>query len=319
MILIDNAPYSIEIWCWYNQNKHLASIPADKPIISTVFKHLFPPSWNYKVPRDFNKLNLGEFWNLLWDIFMLASGLSKKKIDKEVTLSQLRDELVAIKSIAIRWALRKNIPESEYGDYDHLDIDKEKGVLKQPYRYRVYYMLQIIFTSYDDLSKNVECELSEMPTSVIEKLSNTTNPSVFYSNLIREKSKGDLDEFIIYTMQYIQFNAITPFHEKMALLERYIKTDNSDFEARLSPSDTWRFLFPSFFDGFEDVYDKFFNEFSNECVLYFLSDYLSNDYGIRHAKFYNLYFNSKLSDTVFDLISQRTVLKDIVNVEKSYM
>lgn len=318
MILIEGAPYSIELWCWFNENKHLARISPETPLIATAFEGLFPSDWGYATPRDYNKLKLGEFWKLVWEIFMMASGIGKGRVRRDVSFSVLRGELTNIKCVALRWSFRGDIKEVEVGDFDHIYFDKENQRVKQTFRYQVYYVFRHIFEVLDELESSVPAEISEIQLDKKTSLQNTSEPSSFFCELIREKSKGDLDEFIIYTIQHIQFKAITQNHEKLALLFRYLKTDNAKFDERLTPGEAWRFIFPTFFDDFEDVYDKFYNEFTNDCVMYFLSDYVSEDYGIKHIRFYNLYYATGLSEGVLGLLQQKKVLSDIARIERSY-
>lgn len=314
MILIEGAPHSVEIWVWYNENKHL--VGGARSFRPTAFQYLVLKIAN--CPGDYREMNAGQFWEFLWALMTHASGLDEVLTPPSVSVEQLEEELQVIKSIGIWWALAEGLEETDLGNFDHVHVDKLRGRLDHTYRYKFYYIWKIIELALNK-TKKMLTTMENGQVSAMEQVRDVGTD--IFQDLIREKAMGDLDEFIMYTIQHIQFTTLTSSHEKIALLERYLKFKKDNFEEKLPPSEIWRFLFPNYFDDLEDYYDKFYKRFKNECVLYFLNDYISEDYGVVKIPFYNLYTNDNgrnVSPTALAMVDTGAVLRDIKRIESSF-
>jgi hypothetical protein len=235
-------------------------------------------------------------------------------------VAQVADELERAVAVAAKWAVVEDVPPTQLGDFDLVEWDKEKGRLRQTTRYRIYYMALIVEDAVARMRKvTAGRELKDM--EVVRGWTAGYNQKDYMEGLIRDKSKGDLDEFILYTIQYMQFKYMTPHHCKIAQLVRWNNFGEKNFDDMLPPQEIWRLLFPNHFDGVEDYFDKFFDAFTNECILYFLVDYLSYDYNIQLIPIYNVYTadgGKSYSADVAHLIDKDKIDKDIRRIEEEF-
>ena len=322
MIILDKAPVSTEIWCWFSQRtavvKNLPdSIPVGKNM-SFLFTTDDEPDKRSEWPRDYRLLNLQQFWEIFSDIFMICTGIFPQGVAPSVTPEVISGEFKNAVDVATWWAVMEDIPDNMLADFDHKEVDTEGKRVNPTLRYKIYYMCQVIEGAVVDLKKCGH-RPNEMRVRGKFDVSGGEKKRVV-EELIREKSKGDLDEFILYTIQSIQFRTMGVHHNKLAQLVRYIAFNEKEFNQLLPPCEIWRLLFSDYFDGVEDYFNRFYDKFTNECVLYFLTDYLANDYGIKMIPIYKIFTidGQTASSKVHTLINVETIKKDILKVEAKY-
>jgi hypothetical protein len=325
MIILDGAPISIPIWQWFcHKVPVVESLPPSIPAV--VFKHLVKDPrragdededeedtepW----PQDYLKLDLGQFWEVFTAVTQVVTNMRPDGAPPHLPTEDVAGELERIVAVAARWALLEDLPADSLGDFDRVEWDGERGRLRQTARYKIYYMAQLVEDAAATLRR-----LGWEPRAS-RRGHGRGEGKDFMEGLIREKSKGDLDEFILYTIQYMQFKTITPHHNKLAQLVRWKAFGDSVGEDLLPPQEIWRLLYPNFFDGVEDYFDKFFDKFTNECILYFLVDYLSYDYNIKLVPVYNIYTaddGKTFSPNVANLVDRGRIEKDIKRIEAQF-
>lgn len=338
MIILDGAPVSTEIWTWFHEMiPFVEKLPESIPI--EVFSFLLKRGAEGEVvddddederahwPMDYCDLDLNQFWQVFSDIFQVCIGIYIKGVPTKFTVDQIVGELTRVVEVAAKWCIMEGFTKLEFGDHDHEEIDIPAGRVSQMLRYKVYYMAKDITESATRFKKTmreemVNHEISDMHLMTPLNTALTERDHLeFMEKLIREKSKGDLDEFVLYTIQSLQFSYMNSNHNKLAQLIRFKAFGEKDFSSKLPPCEIWRLLFPNYFDGIEDYFNRFFGRFTNECMMYFFRDYLAKDYGIVEIPMYKLFTNDKGAKCTYEvkfLIDPEKIEKDIEEIEFQY-
>jgi hypothetical protein len=331
MIIVDKAPISTEIWGWFSERagtrvKNLApELPVGRVLLNLLFireEHLDndeEEDERARWPRDYRKLTLPQFWDIFADVFMMCTGIFEKGVSPKVTMGEIQREFRNVVDVATWWAVVEGVDEEMFSDFDYKEVDIPRGRVNPTLRYKIYYMCLTIEEAVKNLQKTLET-LNMSEIKLIGLFSATSRKDEMEA-IIREKSKGDLDEFILYAIQAYQFKTMGPNHNKLAQLLRYLAFNEKDFDKMLPPCEVWRLLFPNYFDGVEDYFNRFYHKFTNECILYFLTDYLAKDYNIQEIPIYRLFTrDGGLTNTpaVDVLVDVDEIQRDIVKVESKY-
>lgn len=332
MIILDKAPISTEMWYWFNEKatNKIPRLPETLPM--SVFKFLIKPEDRRKKsdeenqrrewPLDYDKLNFEQFWEIYTDVFMICTGIfTEGVVSTNFTLKEIKKEISTIIDVASRWAVMEGFTKFHFGDYDHAEIDNEKGRLRQGTRYKIYYMALVIQEAVEGLEKLLRGKEIRDLKMIDNYNCLAANQAEVMEEIIRDKSKGDLDEFVLYTIQALQFNTMGPHHNKLAQLVRFTAFNEKEFDKLLPPCEIWRLLFPNYFDGVEDYFNRFYNKFTSECIAYFMVDYLATDYGIKKIPIYKLFTNDDCESCTAEikfLIDMDKVKRDIEEVDRRY-
>lgn len=330
MIILDKAPVSTDMWYWFSERasarvkKIPESIPVGEPLVMLFARENAnldeeEDDERLRWPRDYRRLNLPQFWDIFSEVFMICTGIFHQGVSSRFAPEDVCRELKVVVDVATWWAVVEDVPVEIFADFDYKEIDLEGKRVKQTLRYKIYYMCQVIEGAMEDLRKsNYRPNEMNVGGGAFDTSGDSTKAEM--EAIIREKSKGDLDEFILYAIQSLQFRTMGAHHNKLAQLVRYIAFNEKEFDNLLPPCEIWRLLFSDYFDGVEDYFNRFYNKYTNECVLYFLSDYLADDYGIKMIPIYKLFTKGGqvASTKVCSLVDVGTVKRDIVKVEAKY-
>lgn len=335
MIIIDKGPVSTEMWYWFNEKatNKVPRLPETLPM--SVFKFLIKPDDRRRKrddddenerkdwPLEYDKLTFGQFWAIYTDVFMICTGIfTEGMVSPKFTLKEIQKEITTIIDVASRWAVMEGFTKFHFGDYDYAEIDSDKGRLRQGTRYKIYYMALVIQEAVDELEKLLRGKEIRDIKMIDKYNSHANNQAEIMEEIIRDKSKGDLDEFVLYTIQALQFNTMGPHHNKMAQLVRFTAFGEKEFDKLLPPCEIWRLLFANYFDGVEDYFNRFYNKFTSECIAYFTVDYLATDYGIKKIPIYKLFTNDDCEKSctaeIKFLIDTDKVKRDIEEVDRQY-
>lgn len=330
MIVINEFVYSLEMWEWFHDMKGtILDFEKNKSATVEIFEIVFFTEERFKWPRDYYKLNLYQFWEIVWDVFKWVTGVvNSYKLDVECSTSDIAHELEKIYRTLLWWCFAAELEESDLGNFDYTMIDKTNMSLNQHFRYRVYYMIHSMQKSFDSLAnylaytKNKElCNMEEVSQYVFKNEQTQEDVQNFILTEIRKSAAGDADEFILYTISSIQNKTMTSDHEKLCQLVRFIKFEDPDFTTKLPPGQIWQTLFESIFDGKDEVFGDFFKEFPSESITYFLSDYALNTFGIDRIPLYNVFTQDKgksYSKNILNLLDTVLIRKRIRQVIKKY-
>ena len=322
IILIDKVPFSGKIHRWYcKDNISLYSPTFDWDSTLVAFKHILPkcPQTNRKKFK-LAELDCAEFYQLLQDVTLVADGLrSKNKLGTDIQISDIEKDIEKIKAMIMFWALTEKLPLDRFGDIDPFLIEKDKGRTSKTFHFNCYYIIQNLELRFTELK---ECFKQLCISSIQDKpFKQFSSKSQKYKTnlgkilqLIRKAYTGDLEDFIVGAMHRIQFFKMNDNHEKLAQMVRFQYLHIPNFKEKLPAHETWRFLFPTYFDKFEEVFDEFFDEFPSYCIDYYMNDYLNDTFGIVHIPFYYCYCNTALGE-IHDNIITTIDVDDFVKTE----
>ena len=306
IILVDSIPFSSTIQNWYIQNKHLASPVFNWEDSITVFKESVKSIDDE--PILLRNMNCGEFYKFLWDVMNIADGIAARQhISMKISCLQLSEEIEKIKKTVMYWAIFEGFDSNAFGELDELMIDRVKNRTNKKFHYKCYYIMKNIDEKYLDLKKTLtSLSINEVQDRVCdiydrEKQENKTRLSKLIG-MIRVAYKGDLESFILETMNRVQYFAMNKNHEKLAQMVRFELLDIPNFEETLPEFEIWRFIQSNYFDGFEDIFDEFVDEFVTECLEYYINDYLNESFGIIKIPFYYGYIQQKKDLKIYDSI-----------------
>lgn len=330
MIVINEFVYSLEMWEWFHDMKrNELDFKKSRDSSVEIFEKTYFTQERYQWPREYYKLNLYQFWDILSEIFMWVTGVTNNnKVDVKFTHCNIASELDKIYRCMLWWCFAQGLEESDFGNFDYTMVDKEKMSVNQHFRYRVYYMIRAMKKSFSTLEtfmlnskkKNV-CDMQEIePYSYKNDLSKEQVLELILTE-IKKSAAGDADEFILYTISNIQNITMNDEHEKICQLVRFIKFENPDFTTKLPPGQIWQTLFESIFDGKDEVFGDFFEAFPSESIIYFLSDYALNTFGINRIPMYNIFTEDKgqtYSKDILNLLDTTQIKKRIRQVIKKY-
>jgi len=330
MIIINDFVYSIEMWEWFHNMKDI-KLDFEKKINTTVevFEIVFFTEERYKWPRDYYKLDLCQLWEIVLDIFKWISGVQNTlKLDIKFKTSDISHELEKIYRTLLWWCFAEGLEQNHFGDFDYTMIDNRNMALNQHFRYRVYHMVHSMQKSFDGLANYLAdtkykevCDMEEVNAYSFNNDQTHKDVQDFILNEIKKSTAGDADEFILYTISNIQNKTMKNDHEKLCQLVRFIKFEDTDFTRKLPPGQIWHTLFEDVFDGKDEVFYDFYEAFTSESIMYFLSDYVLNNFGIERIPIYNVFTQDKgksYSKDILNLLDTVQISKRIRKVIKTY-
>jgi hypothetical protein len=353
MLILDNAPHSEEIWGWFHMQSKYVDMTSSGTGSIDVFSFLLGATSRTEVeavevneyaddcPQEtcgevrvatevednrseltYRDLTASRFWDLVQEVVRMASGISRFRVGRDVSPRALGVELEKVKSCMLWWAFAEGVSLDKIGTtMDHLMVDRDRLRLNQHYRYRVFYMTRIIDSSYKTLLKTLggdrvtafepPCSSGCGAESVCEEM----------KGIINKSCAGDRDEFILYAIADVQNRTMGDDHEKLAQLVRFEKFEDRDFESKLHCAEIWRMLYIEHFEEVDEIFDDFYAAHGADSVLYFLSDLLASDLGIRHLDWYGLYGlggDSGLSNNIFNVLPLNKMKKELLRVYEGY-
>jgi hypothetical protein len=329
IIQVDNVHFSKKIWDWFNDNKHLASEDTDDEI-RLFFRFLQPGSEK----KRYTELTAGEFFMLLMELSLMTLGYHTHAIERHYEIADIRLEFSKVKSTIIKWCMFEDFTYEDIGNLEKDMIDviapactesgtRESLRLKKSFHYKCYYFYKDFEEQIDKL-ENLIGGMKRIPGEM-EENSDSKNSYIVDNNkkamvrFVRKAYAGDLDSFINEVMESY-YDGMSKNHEKIAQMIRCEKLDIPNFEEMMSPNDIWRFLFYRYFDGFENEFDMFYNEFRDGCVLFYMNDYLHTTFNIVKIPIYNIFTNDDgetFSNDVEPLINEDDINKRIKYIYKT--
>jgi hypothetical protein len=136
----------------------------------------------------------------------------------------------------------------------------------------------------------------------------------YLQTIIRPAYGGDLDEFILECISWVQQFCVEEYHEKIAKIRGYELYGYTDFDNALPPAEIWRRIFPLYFDEEEDSYPMFFGTYTQWCVLFFLADYVDHVVDISYIPLFNVFSTDgfkTVSDNILAFIKPEVITKEI--------
>lgn len=323
VIIVGGIPFSGALWNWFHDN------PPPPPGTRLPIKVLGELTGG---AVDFMDLTVSTLYTSLVDITMFSFGCSPFKLPMTVALSDVRDDVASLKKAILYWAYAEDLLPSEVGplDRDMVEVMEQtpaddtaapseatgsrfggtKLRLRRTFHFKCYYLLQEI---NKNLSKadEVIAKLTKRPAEmevVGHPPAQEQSTKMEVVRLLRKAYAGDLDSFISEVMLCVQNRVVTPDLEKVAQMVRFEKLDIPNFEEKLPSFETWRLLYNTYFDTYEDSFEKFFTQFQEDCVQYYLDDYLHSDFGITMIPLYRTFTSDKgktYAESMYPLISVR--------------
>ncbi|GBG28634.1 Hypothetical Protein FCC1311_048552 [Hondaea fermentalgiana] len=199
------------------------------------------------------------------------------------------------------WCLTEGHAEEARGDLEAALWDAERSGTNRNYDFRMYY----IYHESEARFAAAAAQFAALPAARQGRIAACSQDNL--RSAIRLAYRGDLDGFILDAIAAIQFRAMGKAHEKLAQVVRMEKMGITCFDDdELAPYESWRFLYPNYFDGAEDSFDAFFRKFPGEAVLFYLEDYVQDTFGVTYLP-YNRSFccarTGRRSSDISDLLS----------------
>lgn len=228
-------------------------------------------------------MSVGEFWAFLRAVFELFSGLGHEQfVPTRWGPDDIREEIEeCIVPTLLYWVFA--IHDDEIQDFDHTLLSKDMRTTSRKFHMHAYYMMRTI---QDNIPRR---SLAGLPAREPPFGARTPRRDAL-SELVREVYRGDLDEPILGCMARIQDTCMGPHHERIAVLLGYEMFEFTDFAQRIPPCEVFRRIWPTFFDGYEDVFESFMGRFMGPMIMYLMDDYLcANYHDIEYHPVYGLY------------------------------
>jgi hypothetical protein len=317
IVIIDQIPYSNEIHNWFaKDNLDLFSSDFnDWNNTIKVFEHILPKNKFGKPMSNLSQLSCFQFYDFINKVMMIGDGVAHKlAIDTKFNIGDIEDEVHKIKKTLIYWCLVENLPEESFEGLDDRWVEKEKGRVNRRFHYRCFYIMRNI----EDRVMELRTCLNTLGISDLKNerlLAHRFHDKEFQENLkplismIRRAYRGDLESFIVETINRVQFFTMNDNHEKLAQMIRFEELEIPNFTEKIPHFETWRFIHPTYFDKFEDVFDEFFDEFTTECIDYYFNDYLNTSFDITKIPFY--YYFHKVG-----IVSLHKSIVTILNIDE---
>lgn len=310
LFVVDDVVFSEECFNWFNEREHLAQTVVDSDLPIDAFRFLLPEKYiDGKERKDlYQELDAGEFWVLLNEIFMLMTDIHKtKKLPVKFSVQDIRIELLKTEKMILFWALSQSHKPTTIGKLPEVYITSD-GMMNNRYCLDAFHIASANKWGLDRLDSILYGRIAnDFPRFTVNAVGlreyddvndnefqgDNDGLSKFIKDLVRLGYGGDFDEFIINVKDKIASNALGPYHYKMALARGYELMGITDF-SDVDPSEAWRRLFTTYFDGDEDNYDIFYNTYPHQCIVFLLLDYLSIDKGggVDYIPIYKIYSNN---------------------------
>lgn len=313
-ILIDGAPASETLWYWFYRHarqfdpEEFEARAAD-PRLGGYF--LIPDHLRFitdQHPHLFY-LNAQHFMVALENLIAFACGLDRARTLPVATVKPIdvvRFVEGPLRETLLYWCLTESHTDPQaFKDLPASLLNKETKATNRSYHLRCYYIYQEVRERFISLDKSMDFRLaissSEREGSARWIRHQATIEGV--KQRIRNAYRGDLDGFVIEVMTAIQDNTMTKNHEKLAQAIRFDKLKLADFRTNtMAPAETWRYLYPTYFDKVQDYFEAFYQAFMADCVMYYLDDYLDTDLGIVYIPVYGIFYSRELDRTESDIL-----------------
>lgn len=244
---------------WLKENQ-VKELPTDRVEIIS-FRSLFK-DFNKNVSYYYNDLTLSQIWDFLSFLLEIHTGIRQFQISTNVEAMMI--EWNHVKKIFISTLFTENML-LELKGFDYTMTNMVQMSVNHLFRTKVCYIFKII-------EANPFTELIIKKADV--KRSKPEDLDAIFQ-AIRDSCMGDTDEMVMYCMDFIKTKWMTTNHLKLATVCRKAYDPKMVIENDLlDTSESWRQLFPTFFDEPGKSLKTFFNAFTNYCILFFMEDYL---------------------------------------------
>jgi hypothetical protein len=215
----------------------------------------------------YGELPLAVFWTFLNDLMELFTeirGFNAIGYSSDL----ITQELAGIRRTIDMWTHTEGHDDALAGFDYTLMVEGTMGV-NNLFRTKVHYIWKIIEQKWyqECLPSLLTLSMKEVPGSSLEDRDRL-------KKIICGTCKGDKDEFVIYCSDFIKQRLVTEHHIRLASTARLAMNPRSGGKIVLDVSDTWRELFPTFFEKADGSFDRFYAAFENECAAFFIEEYL---------------------------------------------
>jgi hypothetical protein len=325
MLVVDDVVFSMEVWDWYHNRKDNLSLENDTNI--KVFRPWMKEKYNSGSDyiQTYGELSGWDFYELLHNIFMLFTDIHLTPMDGQYTTADMFIELKSIENQIIYWALTEGHNADDFGKEMRNELLNSNTMsFNRKFHVESCYKMKCIWQGHKELVEILDnVVVSSLPgidIFTMENIIDDTEIDEFMKMVIKESCGHDFDEFIISVMERMKFNKIKQYHEKLAMVKGYEIFGIEDFETKLSYSETWRRLFPAYFDEVEDVFSLFYENFLGPCILHIYNDYLSWDHNnVKYIPIYKLYGDpalNRVSTNIRYFIKPADIKKRILKLYK---
>lgn len=320
--IIDGAPVSETLWRWFFRHS-LTFDPAvfessaestpgrlaiPEPLCELTASHEELPV-NADAVTNLYALTAHRFLCFLHTFMTLCIGRDKSRcldMHKIPPRDLVEFAQGPLKQTLLYWCLSEGHDDAyALHGLDPSMVCAERKCTNRNYHMRAYYLFQEITDRLRVLDASVPLRTHiSGETQPVRDSRGYRKPCTldFLKERIRVAYTGDLDGFIIDTIGFIQFACMSQNHEKVAQSIKYEKLHIAEFTKNsMTPFDTWRFIYPGYFDHVEDYFELFFEKFSAECIMYFFKDYLRDDLGIQWFPLYGMFYETRQQQWNSDL------------------
>ena len=290
MLLVNNVPFSIEIFEWVENYRGLAQREIDDDRV-VVFKELLPKEYLQGKDEEsvhYSKLKLVDFFVVYRKVMDLSIGvLDEVSLSLEVSVDDIREELDKMFHVLMIW-----IHHDEHGDHlGSMEPEYVNEKTQGPNQNFVFVMYHIVneiesrFVKLQDILSGGELlsELGEVEYNIpkLEEMQKFIHDKIILT--------FDLNDFVMETCDAIKDETMTDNHKILA-----IHAFDKKFDKDIPKFEAWRRLYPNYFDKLDVNYETFWEAKQFDCIRYFLNDYLrwdiSNEFNIVKVPFFkNIY------------------------------
>ncbi len=293
MIIVQGCPFDLEIWSFFHdfiENTNLSdSVEDGEPLF-----------------QDSSLSNLNKTYAYFSDIFDCASNIGTKKVNYGMNRETVVNEVQSVIERVMYYCVQETLPLDVLNNFTE-DFCGEK-CLNHRFRVNVFYKIQQINLRLTEIS------FDKIPPIILREKENREEITQEYYNQIKLSCKGDLYEFVEYVKIDIARRAVDKPHETISKIEKYFRFDNDDFAQTTDASDVHRMIWLNYFDKFEKNFSDFFAAFQNECIFYFLKDFLSLE--IEIVPFYRIYsYKNQIYDSPADIF-EKNELRKLIDEKK---
>lgn len=290
IVLIDKIPFSQQIHKWYSEeNFDMFQDSFDWDTYISAFKDLMPKHSNGYLKN----LTCDEFFTFINDVMDVSDGVAReRKLKSSITIAQIENDIVKIKKCLMFWSFVENLEIEKFGAFDEWLFDKDRLRVNNKFHFMCYYIIKNIEHNVDKLKQIMnKLRINKLEDLKIDSSESSKNKEDVLKR-IREAYRGDLEDFVLSTINKIQFDTVNKNHQKIAQMIRYQFMDIPNFDEELPYFEAWRFIKPTYFEKYEDSFDVFFEQFPFESVNYYINDFLNDDFGIISIPFYYCFYSS---------------------------
>lgn len=227
-----------------------------------------------KVSKKLRNMNAGQYYKLVWGIINSAMNVGTDNFvnHRAFIVREIREEWDRVKRYGFYLMLNEGLTEEQFGDLDESFVDRDHNLLNIKFSFFMFYMFSIVDKKLEQLIGLLGGENILIETRVNHGSTLDERYEFFYSKI---KKEDDLNDFIIDVILKFGENHVTDYH---FMLMYYLSSKRFDYKknikSQLPASEVWQTLYPTFFDKKQDTFNEFFKEFTDECIMYFLNNYV---------------------------------------------